>query len=187
MTTALYSTLEARRNESVAAEGKTMIDDARLKAMKLVNDARQSADQALATVDSPSAKERLQALQVTLEEIEEDLKITELDHTLSELRSFQQRLHEYTITHAIEDRNVLRFHVDYYKPDGKGVGAPSATLTRRKIVDTILDKHDAATAGRRFNAILATASGSDGASAISSPMRSLSSCVYRSCLAYFHS
>src|SRR4029079_10672897 len=31
---------------------------------------------------------------------------------------FQQRLHEYTITHAIEDRNVLRFHVDYYKPEG---------------------------------------------------------------------
>ena len=30
---------------------------------------------------------------------------------------FQQRLHAYTITHAIEDRNVLRFHVDYYKPD----------------------------------------------------------------------
>ena len=33
----------------------------------------------------------------------------------------------------------------------------------------------------------ATASGSDGASAISSPMRSRSSCVYSSCLAYFHS
>ena len=29
---------------------------------------------------------------------------------------FQQELHAYTITHAIEDRNVLRFHVDYYKP-----------------------------------------------------------------------
>lgn len=28
---------------------------------------------------------------------------------------FQQPLHEYTITHAIEDGNVLRFHVDYYK------------------------------------------------------------------------
>jgi type I restriction enzyme R subunit len=31
---------------------------------------------------------------------------------------FQQQLHAYTITHAIEDRNVLRFHVDYYKPEG---------------------------------------------------------------------
>ncbi len=29
---------------------------------------------------------------------------------------FQQQLHAYTITHAIEERNVLRFHVDYYKP-----------------------------------------------------------------------
>ena len=31
---------------------------------------------------------------------------------------FEKRLHAYTITHAIEDRNVLRFHVDYYKADG---------------------------------------------------------------------
>ena len=36
-------------------------------------------------------------------------------------------------------------------------------------------------------AIFDTASGSEGASAISSPMRSRRSCVYRSCLAYFHS
>lgn len=28
---------------------------------------------------------------------------------------FQKQLHAYTITHAIEDGNVLRFHVDYYK------------------------------------------------------------------------
>jgi type I restriction enzyme R subunit len=71
---------------------------------------------------------------------------------------FQQLLHEYTITHAIEDRNVLRFHVDYYGPDGFGTGTPDAALTRRKVVETILDKHDAATGGRRFNALLATAS-----------------------------
>ncbi len=31
---------------------------------------------------------------------------------------FQKELHTYTITHAIEDRNVLRFQVDYYKPEG---------------------------------------------------------------------
>ncbi len=31
---------------------------------------------------------------------------------------FQQELHAYTITHAIEDQNVLRFHVDYYKVAG---------------------------------------------------------------------
>ena len=29
---------------------------------------------------------------------------------------FQKQLHAYTITHAIEDGNVLRFHVDYFKP-----------------------------------------------------------------------
>jgi type I restriction enzyme, R subunit len=74
---------------------------------------------------------------------------------------FQQSLHEYTITHAIEDRNVLRFHVDYYKPDGKRTPKPGETLAKRAIVDAILAKHDAATGGRRFNAILATASIND--------------------------
>jgi type I restriction enzyme R subunit len=74
---------------------------------------------------------------------------------------FQHRLHEYTITHAIEDRNVLRFHVDYYKPEGVGAEGPDAARARRKVVDTILDKHNAATAGRRFNALLATASIND--------------------------
>ncbi|WP_163011231.1 DEAD/DEAH box helicase family protein, partial [Pseudomonas viridiflava] len=32
---------------------------------------------------------------------------------------FERCLHQYTITHAIEDRNVLRFHIDYFKPEGK--------------------------------------------------------------------
>jgi type I restriction enzyme R subunit len=74
---------------------------------------------------------------------------------------FQQPLHEYTITHAIEDRNVLRFHVDYYKPDGKSAPKPGETLAKRAVVEAILTKHDAATGGRRFNAILATASIND--------------------------
>ena len=74
---------------------------------------------------------------------------------------FQQRLHEYTITAAIEDRNVLRFHVDYYKPEGEGAAGRDAARARRKVVETILAKHDAATAGRRFNALLATASIND--------------------------
>ncbi|MHB0897390.1 MAG: type I restriction endonuclease subunit R [Spirochaetales bacterium] len=71
---------------------------------------------------------------------------------------FQKQLHAYTITHAIEDRNVLRFHIDYYKAEGKATPKPGETLTQEAIVKAILDKHDAATAGRRFNAILATAS-----------------------------
>jgi len=71
---------------------------------------------------------------------------------------FQKQLHAYTITHAIEDRNVLRFHVDYYKAEGKAKPKAGETLTQEAIVKAILDKHDAATAGRKFNAILATAS-----------------------------
>ena len=71
---------------------------------------------------------------------------------------FQQQLHAYTITHAIEDRNVLRFHIDYYKPEGKKQPKPGEPLAKRAIVDAILNKHDAATAGRKFNAVLATAS-----------------------------
>jgi type I restriction enzyme R subunit len=74
---------------------------------------------------------------------------------------FQQSLHEYTITHAIEDRNVLRFHVDYYKPDGKNTPKPGETPAKRAVVDTILTKHDAATGGRKFNAIFATSSIND--------------------------
>jgi type I restriction enzyme R subunit len=73
---------------------------------------------------------------------------------------FERSLHEYTITHAIEDRNVLRFHVDYYKPDEKGI-KPGETIAKRAVVDAILTKHDAATGNRRFNAILATASIND--------------------------
>ena len=30
---------------------------------------------------------------------------------------FQKELHSYTITNAIDDKNVLRFHIDYFKPD----------------------------------------------------------------------
>jgi type I restriction enzyme R subunit len=74
---------------------------------------------------------------------------------------FQHRLHEYTITHAIEDGNVLRFHVDYYKPDGANAPKPGEPLAKAAIVNAILDKHDAATGGRKFNAILATASIND--------------------------
>lgn len=74
---------------------------------------------------------------------------------------FQTELHAYTITHAIEDRNVLRFHVDYYKPEGKSKPKPGELLAKKAIVEAILEKHDAATNGRKFNAILATASIND--------------------------
>ena len=74
---------------------------------------------------------------------------------------FQQQLHTYTITDAIEDRNVLRFHIDYYKPEGDHPPQPGEALAKGAIVEAILEKHDAATAGRKFNAILATSSIND--------------------------
>lgn len=72
---------------------------------------------------------------------------------------FQNLLHSYTITHAIEDKNVLRFHIDYFKPE-KDVTVGS-TEHKKAVVNAILKKHDAATNNRRFNAILATASIND--------------------------
>jgi len=72
--------------------------------------------------------------------------------------TFQRELHRYTITHAIEDKNVLRFHVDYFRPEGEAVPQPGQSGDKQAIIEAILDKHDAATHGRRFNALLATAS-----------------------------
>ncbi len=74
---------------------------------------------------------------------------------------FQKQLHAYTITHAIEDANVLRFHVDYYKPEGKNPPKPGEALAKKAVIEAILAKHDTATAHRRFNAVLATASIND--------------------------
>ena len=70
---------------------------------------------------------------------------------------FGKQLHAYTITHAIDDGNVLRFHVDYFKGDGVSI-KPGETLARQAVVEAILDQHDRASNLRRFNALLATAS-----------------------------
>jgi type I restriction enzyme, R subunit len=72
---------------------------------------------------------------------------------------FQNPLHNYTITHAIEDRNVLRFHIDYFKPE-KNVTVGSSDH-KKAVANAILKKHDAATHNKRFNALLATASIND--------------------------
>ncbi len=85
---------------------------------------------------------------------------------------FQKQLHAYTITHAIDDANVLRFHVDYYKPGAPPSSSASFSTkptgtsalpapTKPAVIEAILTKHDAATAGRRFNALFATASIND--------------------------
>jgi type I restriction enzyme R subunit len=74
---------------------------------------------------------------------------------------FEKQLHAYTITHAIEDGNVLRFHVDYFKPDGTTSVKPGEGIAKKAVIEAILSKHDTATADRRFNAILATSSIND--------------------------
>jgi type I restriction enzyme, R subunit len=71
---------------------------------------------------------------------------------------FQKRLHAYTITHAIDDRNVLKFHIDYFKGKGTLNAKPGEAIAQQAVVEAILDKHNAATSSRRFNAVLATAS-----------------------------
>ena len=93
------------------------------------------------------------AAQQKIEDTQASMKTTE--------DLFQQRLHTYTITHAIEDGNVLRFHVDYFKPQGKAMPKPDEPLAKRAVIEAILSKHDAATGQRRFNALLATASIND--------------------------
>lgn len=71
---------------------------------------------------------------------------------------FEKELHAYTITNAIDDRNVLRFHVDYFEGKGNIKPKPGEAITQQAVVEAIIDKHDAATNTRRFNAVLATAS-----------------------------
>lgn len=70
-------------------------------------------------------------------------------------------MHAYTITNAIDDKNVLRFHVDYFKPDDKNPRRSDGSIKKQAIVEMILSKHNAATNERRFNAILATSSIND--------------------------
>ena len=94
---------------------------------------------------------------------EENSNYKQIDGTIGSYRTtkdlFEKELHSYTITNAIDDGNVLRFHIDYFKPDDSQIVAKAgATLSKKKIVEAILSKHDAATYNRRYNAIFATAS-----------------------------
>ncbi|KKB76807.1 DEAD/DEAH box helicase [Devosia limi DSM 17137] len=93
------------------------------------------------------------AAQQKIEDTQASMKTTE--------DLFQQRLHTYTITHAIEDGNVLRFHIDYFKPQGKTLPRPGEPLAKKAVIEAILAKHDQATGQRRFNALLATSSIND--------------------------
>lgn len=100
---------------------------------------------------------------------EENASYTQIDGEEKSYKTtrdiFQNELPKYTITHAIEDRNVLRFHIDYFKGKcsqnprpGEPLPDRQAGLAQQAVVEAILEKHDAATNSRRFNAILATAS-----------------------------
>ena len=96
------------------------------------------------------------AAQQKIEDTQASMKTTE--------DLFQKCLHPYTITHAIEDGNVLRFHIDYFKPKeekGKKAPKPGEGIAKRAVIEAILAKHEAATGGRRFNALLATSSIND--------------------------
>ena len=100
---------------------------------------------------------------------EANAALQKIEDTQASMRTtadlFQKQLHAYTITHAIEDGNVLRFHIDYFKPEGPEAKPappkPGEAVAKRAVIGAILAKHDAATAVRRFNAILATASIND--------------------------
>ena len=119
---------------------------------------------------------------------EENATYKQIDGTVGSYRTtqdiFEKQLHAYTITHAIDDGNVLRFHIDYFKPEGKPGDnfaaedaekrgkisdkpfreiprLPRQRQSQQAVVDAILTKHDAATNHRRFNAVLATASIND--------------------------
>lgn len=71
---------------------------------------------------------------------------------------FQKCLHDYTIVHAIDDRNVLRFKVEHYQ-NTRADGTPlSRPLNMHQIAKHILDNHNTLTANRRFNALLAAPS-----------------------------
>lgn len=99
---------------------------------------------------------------------EDNATYKKIDGTIGSYKTtediFQKQLHAYTITNAIDDRNVLRFHIDYYGEKLKNVERDNNKKVKPKlpspesVVAEILKKHDAATNQRRFNALLATAS-----------------------------
>ena len=97
---------------------------------------------------------------------EENATYKQIDGTIGSYTTtkdiFEKELHEYTITHAIEDKNVLRFHIDYLGVSGdEQTSKMNETQRKKAIIQQILGKHDAVTNSRRYNAILATASIND--------------------------
>lgn len=93
---------------------------------------------------------------------EENASYQQIDGNVGSLKTtkdiFQQPLHTYTITNAIDDENVLSFHIDYFGKEGDKKPQRGQTPPPEAVINAILKKHDSATNRRRFNALLATAS-----------------------------
>lgn len=103
---------------------------------------------------------------------EDNATYKKIDGTIGSYKTtediFQKQLHAYTITNAIDDLNVLRFHIDYFGEKPKDDKNQNTKAQKKKskpklpspesVVTEILSKHDAATNQRRFNAVLASAS-----------------------------
>lgn len=93
---------------------------------------------------------------------EENASYQQIDGNVGSFKTtkdiFEKELHAYTITHAIDDKNVLSFHIDYFGKDGEKKPKQGQTYPAEAVISAILDKHDSATDQRRYNAILATAS-----------------------------
>jgi type I restriction enzyme R subunit len=99
---------------------------------------------------------------------EDNATYKKIDGTIGSYKTtediFQKQLHAYTITNAIDDRNVLRFHIDYFGEKPKDDTGDKKKKSKPKlpspeaVVGEILKKHDSATNQRRFNSVLATAS-----------------------------
>jgi cob(I)alamin adenosyltransferase len=88
-----------------------MIDDERLKALKMVSEAKATVDDALPTAKSNDEVKPLKELEHTLEEVEVDLVVTQLDESLSELEELKQHLIELTSEVDVNDvdlKDVVR-------------------------------------------------------------------------------
>lgn len=91
---------------------------------------------------------------------------TQIDGTVGSFKTtediFEKELHAYTITNAIDDKNVLSFHIDYFGKNNEGKKPKKGeTPPPEAVVKEIIEKHDSATNHRRFNGVLATASIND--------------------------
>ncbi|HEY6529750.1 MAG TPA: DEAD/DEAH box helicase family protein, partial [Cellvibrionaceae bacterium] len=100
---------------------------------------------------------------------EDNATYKQIDGTVGTFKTtediFEKELHAYTITNAIDDKNVLSFHIDYFGKNSNGKDDKSKKKPKKgetpppeAVIKEILAKHNNATNSRRFNAALATAS-----------------------------